>query len=297
LLLDAAQEALDEVERVEAKLSHYRPDSEISDLNLRAAYEPVLVDPALAELLGRALALAEATDGAFDPTAGPLVKCWGFFRGEGRLPDAEAVAAARERVGWRLVEMDSAGRTVRFRREGVEVHLGAIGKGYAIDRAAEVLREVGIGAALLHGGTSTVCALGAPPGADAWRVGLRHPADPERRIAVVRLRNRALSTSGDYEQFFEAEGHRWGHILDPRTGEPARGVRSATILGDSATDTDALSTAAFVLGVEGARGLCERFPGTGAVVVPDAGGDTIEPAVFGWVEIAPGERRGEEEEP
>jgi thiamine biosynthesis lipoprotein len=287
-LLEAANEALDEVERVEARLSHYRFDSEISDLNVRAAYEAVLMEPSLLELLERAVALSRATDGAFDITAGPLVKCWGFFRGQGRLPEPGAVAEARDRVGSHLLEIDSGARTVRFQCEGVEVHLGAIGKGYAVDRMAETLRGLRVEAALLHGGTSTVYALGAPPSEDAWEVGLCDPADRERRLGTVRLRDRALSTSGDYEQFFELDGRRYSHVLDPRDGSPARGTRSATVLAPSATDTDALSTAAFVLGERGAGRLCERFPGIGIIVVPDRGPDTPSTTVvLGAAELVP----------
>lgn len=267
----AAHEALDEVERLEARLSHYRADSEICDLNQRAAYGPVRLEPSLFALLARALALGAATGGAFDCTAGALIRCWGFFRGQGRMAEPEAVAEARERVGGHLVEMDAGERTVRFLRDGVQVHLGAIGKGYAVDLALQTLRALRVPAALVHGGTSTLAAYGSPPGADGWVVGLRDPRRAERRVGRVRIREGALSTSGDYEQFFEAEGRRYSHILDPRTGYPAAGMRSATFLAASAADTDALSTAAFVLGVDGARRICDTFPGTAAVLIPEPG--------------------------
>lgn len=270
-LAEVAHHALDEVERLEEQLSHYRPDSDICDLNLWAQYRPVILEPGLFSLLQRAVRLSDITEGAFDPTAGPLVKCWGFFRGQGRMPDAEAIAEARARVGSALLEMDPEGRTVRYRQEGTEIHLGAIGKGFAIDAMVGILREYGVRAALLHGGGSTIYGLGAPPGEEAWEVGIRDPRNEANRLGVVRLRDRALSTSGDYEQFFEAEGRRYSHILDPRTGWPAQGIWSAAVTADNATDTDALSTAAFVLGVEGTRSLVDRCPGVGAILVPDPG--------------------------
>jgi thiamine biosynthesis lipoprotein len=286
-LRDAGNQALDEVERLEERLSHYRPDSEICDLNLRAPYGPVRMEPSLFALLRRAVDLSERTGGAFDPTAGPLVRCWGFFRGQGSLPDAGSITEARERVGTRHLELASEAQTVRFRREGVQLHLGAIGKGYAVDRVIETLRELRIEAALVHGGTSTVYGLGAPPGAEGWEIGLCDPSDRERRLGVVRLRDRALSTSGDYEQFFVTGGRRYSHILDPRTGYPAEGTRSATVLAENATDSDALSTAAFVLGEAGARHLCSEYPGLGAVLVPEPGaGGNQEVVVLGNVEIA-----------
>jgi thiamine biosynthesis lipoprotein len=285
-LRQAASEALDEVERLEARLSHYRADSEIRDLNLRAAHGPVRLEPSVFRLMERALAYSRATDGAFDVTAGPLIRAWGFFRGQGRLASAEALAEARDCVGGHLVELEEEARTARFLRPGVEIHLGAIGKGYAVDRAVETLRELGIGSALVHGGTSTVYALGTPPGEEAWEVGLCDPENRKRRLGIVRLKDRALSTSGDYEQFFEVEGRRYSHILDPRTGAPAAGTRSATVLAGSAEATDALSTAAFVLGVEGCRELIARFPGTGAVLVPEGNVET-GPVLLGAVDFRP----------
>lgn len=270
-LSDVAHYVLDEVEALEARLSHYRPDSEISDLNVRAAFEPVLMEGSVFELIRRCVALSEATHGAFDCTAGPLIRCWGFFRGQGKLAEPEAVEAARAMVGSRFLELNPAERTIHFQREGMQVHLGGVGKGYAVDEVVASLRRLGIEAALIHGGTSTIYALGAPPGQDAWEIGLRDPADPEQRLGVVQLRDQALSTSGDYEQFFEVGDRRYNHILDPRTGYPARETRSATVVAENATDSDALSTAAFVLGDEAARHLWDRYPGTGAVLVPALG--------------------------
>ena len=287
---EIAHHCWDEVERLEARLSHYRPDSEISDLNQRAAYGPVRMEGSIFDLLHRCVKVSQVTDGAFDCTAGPLIRAWGFFRGEGRLAEPEAVREALERVGVRLLELDPAARTVQFAREGVQVHLGAIGKGYAVDHLVGELRRYGVESALVHGGTSTVYGLGAPPGQDGWYIGLRDPSEPDRRLGAVRLRDRALSTSGDYEQFFEVDGRRYSHILDPRTGFPAQGMRSATVVAESATDTDALSTAAFVLGPEGTRRLGESYPEIGAVLVPDPGCDKpAEVLVLGDVEFIPDE--------
>ncbi|MFN3651585.1 MAG: FAD:protein FMN transferase [Armatimonadota bacterium] len=272
-LRDAGSQALDEVERLEAQLSHYRPDSDVTDLNVRAYHQAVRLEPLLYRLLRHAVELSEATGGAFDCALGALIRCWGFFRGQGALAEEAAVKEALEQCGSRWLELDDDARTVRFLRP-VQVHLGAIGKGYAVDRMVGVLREVGVRAALVHGGTSTLYALGAPPGDTDWSVGLCDPSDRTRRLGVVRLRDRALSTSGDYEQFFEIAGRRYSHLLDPRTGYPAVGMRSATVAAASATDTDALSTAAFVLGPTGASEVLERFPGTGAVLLPDVSLDS-----------------------
>ena len=292
----AAGEALDQIERLEERLSHYLPDSEICDLNRRAAAEPVLLEPSLLDLLQRAQSFFDESEGAFDCTVGSLIKCWGFFRGQGGMPTPEAVEEARGRAGGRWMEIDSIERTVRFRRP-LEVHLGAIGKGYAVDLAIESLKLLGVEAALVHGGTSTVYALGAPPGQEAWAVGVRDPRDAKKRMGVVRLRDRALSISGDYEQYFEYEGCRYSHILDPRTGWPARGTWSAAALGESATDTDALSTAAFVLGEAGTRRLAERYPSMGWIVIPEPeSGSEPEIVVLGDASlVSPDEFEAEDE--
>lgn len=291
-LEDVGHLALDEVERLESQLSHYRSDSDVCDLNTWAQYRPVLVEPGLFNLLELAVRLSDTTEGAFDCTAGPLVKCWGFFRGRGSMPAEADIAEARSRVGSGLLELSSEARTVQFRKEGVEVHLGAIGKGYAVDAMAAILREYNVCAALLHGGGSTIYALGAPPGEEYWEIGIRDPRSEDRRLGVVRLKDRALSTSGDYEQFFEANGRRYSHILDPRTGWPAQGLWSAAVTAESATVTDALSTAAFVLGTDGTRSLMDRYPGIGAVLIPDPGADAIAGAdvrarvqVYGDVDV------------
>src|SRR5262249_11136482 len=154
-------------------------------------------------------------------------------------------------------------------RPGLEINLGSIGKGYALDRVAELLRtEWEIGSALLHGGRSSVYAMGTEPGdSRGWVIGVRHAWDPERRLAKGRLRNRGLATSAATFQHLEYQGRKLGHILDPRTGWPAEGIASATVIAPTAAEADALSTAFFVLGIEGARRYCETHPDIGALLL------------------------------
>src|SRR5262245_6003247 len=173
----AGEEALGEIERLEAQLSLYRPSSEIAQVNARAAKEAVRVTPSLFSLLEHARKLHDETGGAFDITIAPLVRCWGFMGGTGRMPQDEEIAQARTRVGMNLVHLDAKEFTVRFAREGVMLDLGAIGKGYAVERAVEVLREAGVKSALLHGGTSTVYGLGRPPEAESWKIAIESPPD------------------------------------------------------------------------------------------------------------------------
>jgi len=259
----SAEEALREVERLDAQLSLFRPDSDIADLNARAGRKPVRLEPRVYRLLERAVALAEATGGAFDPTVAPLMRAWGMHGAAGRIPLPEELAEAREVSGWRNLALDPDQRTVAFAREGCALDLGAIGKGHAIDQAAEVLREHGIVNALIHGGTSTVFALGTQPSGEPWRVALRHPAADDEVAAAVPLRDDSLSVSAPHGKYFAAGDRDYGHVIDPRSGEPLRAGLLAAVVCASATDSDALSTALLVLGEPflarlgafGARGL------------------------------------------
>lgn len=273
----AAEEALEEIERVEAQLSAYRPDSDLWRVNARAADGPVRVTPHLLSFLQRALRLGEITDGAFDMTVGPLLRCWGFVTGEGEpgVPDDRALTQARALVGMRRnVLLDEAEGTIRFAQPDVRLDPGAIGKGYALERAADLLRDAGIDNALIHGGTSTICALGAPPGRAGWKVAVQHPVQPEARLAYVSLRNRALSVSAVHGKSFWAEGRRFGHVVDPRTGRPVEHSVLAAVVSDSPTDTDALSTGLLVLGAAGLARISAERPDADLLIASEnsAGG-------------------------
>jgi thiamine biosynthesis lipoprotein len=255
----AGEEAIAEILRVEAALSLYRADSEIATINREAATRPVRVSPEVFGLLRHALLLSRATGGAFDVTVGPLLRAWGLMCGTGHLPAATELEEARASVGADLVLLEEDGFTVRFARPGVMVDLGSIGKGYALDRAAEFLREAGVEAALLHGGTSTAVGWGRPAEADAWKVAIDPPPcrEPDSNLArevsplaVVELREESLSVSAVWGKGFEADGRYYGHVLDPRRGAPVQGVLLAAMILPSATESDALSTALLVRGAE-----------------------------------------------
>jgi thiamine biosynthesis lipoprotein len=269
----AGEEALDEIERLEAQMSRFRPDSELSGINARAAVGPVTVEPRLFALLERVAWLSAATDGAFDPTIAPLMRLWGLRGGalsdgsKCRIPSAEALAETQAQVGMRHVVLDREARTVRFDRPGMSLDLGAVGKGYAIEQAAALLREAGVTSALLHAGTSTVAAMGAPLGEAAWSVAIRHPLIPERHLGRVCLRDRALSVSAPHGKSFLVDGRRYGHVLDPRTGCPVEGALLAAVVSDSPTESDALSTALLALGGEGVALLQRYDPACRGLVV------------------------------
>jgi thiamine biosynthesis lipoprotein len=277
----AAEDALDEIDRLEDQLTVYRDTSEVSRLNRSAAAGAVPVEEGLFGLLTLAARLSRDTEGAFDVSVGALIKAWGFYRRRGRLPSPKERSEVMTRVGMRHVVLDEAERTVRFRRPGLEINLGSIGKGYALDRAAALLHDRwGLAGALLHGGHSSVLGLGTPPEDErGWSVRIRHPWDGERSLAVVRLRDRALATSAATFQHLEYNGRKLGHILDPRSGWPAEGLASATVLAPTAAEADGLATAFFILGVDRARTYCERHPGVGAVLLP--AGEATRPEVTG----------------
>jgi thiamine biosynthesis lipoprotein len=285
----AGEEALEEIGRLEAQLSFYRASSELSRLNARAAIAPVRVEPGFFRLLQQAKRLHEETSGAFDITVAPLMRCWGFVNGTGRFPDPEELAAARANVGMHLVDLDANNFTVKFNRDGVMLDLGAIGKGFALERAAELLREVGVSSALLHGGTSTVYALGQPPDAQCWTVAVDNPevenglppvtnTDTKHNLptgrsallASIPLKNEALSVSAVWGKSFQVDGETFGHVLDPRTGRPARGALLAAVTLPSATETDALSTALLTLGANNHDQIANLRPGMRTLLVVDS---------------------------
>jgi FAD:protein FMN transferase len=275
--ISAANEALDEIERLEAQLTVYRGSSEVSYINRNAAEVALTVEPRLFELLLLSQKLHSETGGAFDITASPLIRCWGFLHRTGRIPDPDELASARQRVGMSRVLLNTADRTVRFAKPGMEINLGSIGKGYALDQVAAKLRSRGVRNALLSAGSSSVVAVGGPDG--GWMVGVRHPRNAGARVATLKLKDAAMATSGAGEQYFVAEGKRYGHILDPRSGAPARGTAGVTVIASSGAIADALSTAFFVGGCELAETYCRDHPDVMALIVPES--SSAGPRVFG----------------
>ena len=279
----AGEEALEEVGRLERMLSLYRPDSEIAQVNLRAHRQPIPVSWEVFHLLEHARRLWEETQGAFDPTIGPLMRCWGLMAGQGRVPEDAVLAEARACTGMSLVHLDPQTHTVLFEREGVMLDLGAIGKGYAVAQAVSLLQEAGLTHALIHGGTSTVHALGCQPDGSPWKVALEIPprgsaslrrTPDSSPLAIVPLHEESLSVSGVWGRCFESGGRTYGHLIDPRTGQPAHETVLAAVALPSATETDALSTALLVEGIAGHARLTSLRSGMRTLVV--------QPAATGW---------------
>ena len=284
--VDLATRALDVVEALEGQLTVYNDESEVARLNATAHLGPVEVEAGLFALLERAVAIARATGGAYDVTAGALSMAWGFTKGPKRVPDPEALADARARTGSGHLTLDPSRKTVAYDRPGVVINLGSIGKGYAIDRASDVIRgHWWPTTALIHGGRSSLYALGSPPDdfGGRWPVALRDPSSPDLPIGAIHLRNRGMGTSGSSFQRFEAGGRAYGHILDPRTGEPPLegGPASVTVLAPTAAEADALSTAFYLLGFERSADYLSGRPDVAALFVsrPDPGAAPLVRAI------------------
>ncbi|MCO8124289.1 FAD:protein FMN transferase [Stieleria sp. TO1_6] len=251
-LVEPALEALEFLDQIEARLTIYQDQSEIARLNASASRHPVAVSAETYALLQRSNAWSDRTAGAFDITAGPLVRAWGFTQRRGRKPTGQEIDAALARVGYQHLQFDDVKRSVKFAVPEMEINLGAIGKGFALDQLTATLQERGLANFLIHGGGSSVIARGDQVGGSGqgWAVGISHPTKPKLRLAGIRLRDQALSTSGSGKQFFHHRGRRFGHVIDPRTGYPAGDLLSLTVVAENATDAEACSTAYFVAGSE-----------------------------------------------
>jgi thiamine biosynthesis lipoprotein len=266
-------EAFDEVDRIDQLMSHYKANSPLSRVNRDAAQHPVAVEPELFDFIVDAMRYHRDSGGAFDITVGPLMKAWGFFRGEGRVPSDDELAAARHHVGGAHVMLNPVSKTIGFDEPGVELDLGGIAKGYAVDRVVELFRRRQVAAALVSAGGSTIYGLGAPPGRAGWDVMIQDPSDPRKIALTIQLKDRALSVAGSSEKSFEAGGVTYSHIMDPHAGRPVQGVLSVAVLASSGTAGDALDDAFFVLGPGGSRAYLRQLRDTEAFFfLPDASG-------------------------
>jgi len=263
----AGDEVIAEIERLDRQLSFYRPESDVSWINAYASSGPVRIDPRIFSLLSLSVELNEKTYGAFDIAIGSLLQAWGFTGGKGHFPRRSAIESAQEQSGVKHLRLDRASSTVAFDRPGVKIDLGAIGKGYAIEQAIELLQGIGIKNALIHGGTSTSYGLGCQPDGRPWRIAVRSPTNSKQILEVLELADSSLSVSATHGKYFVHDGVTYGHVIDPRTGFPVQGQRTAFVVGPSPTICDALSTGLLVLGKEGMELLETTFPAYKCVVV------------------------------
>ncbi len=266
---DLAQSAFQEIDRVEDLLSNYRESSELSRINREASYGEVTTDPETFRFLQTSFAWSARSHGAFDITVGKLMKAWGFFGATGTVPSENKLVQVRAQVGWQNVCLDSEKRTVRFLSSGIELDPGGIGKGYAVDRAVGILRTQHVRAALLSAGSSTIYALGAPLGELGWKILVPFVGQGDRTLSTVILRDRSLSTANHSEKYFIDQGHLYGAIMDPHTLRPVEGTRQVTAISPSATESDTLSNALFILERKSRASLLEQLPEVSALIVSE----------------------------
>lgn len=281
----AVGKAFGEIERVDALMSTYKPESELSRVNKHAGMGPVKVDPEVADTVGMALDIARETGGAFDPTVGPLVKLWGIASKGGRVPSPGDIEATLGLVDYTQVVVDWQASTVFIKKPGMSMDLGGIAKGYASDRAAESLVKSGI-----PGGIVAVAGdlklFGTHEDGTGWAVGIQHPRDKSKVMARFELSDRAISTSGDYERYFIKDGIRYHHIIDPRTGYPARGFMSVSVLSQASYMADSLATGLFVMVPDKAFAFAKAHPELDVMMVK-SDGEKMATGMFRDMETAP----------
>jgi thiamine biosynthesis lipoprotein len=250
-----------EIRRVDTVFSTYKEDGPIWKLN-HSSDTLIEVPEEVYALMRRCSGLTRSTGGAFDIAIEPLMKAWGFDGDSARIPTPAELSQALAASGWRHIRLLDAQRIVKSPE--VMLNFGAVAKGYAVDRAVAVLAELGVENGLVNAG-GEVRATGE------WSIGIQHPRSPSELIAVVELKGRAIATSGDYEQFFEVEGTRYHHILDPATGRPARGCQSVSVIAGDDVTADALATALFVMGVEKGMEYLQQYPDIEALIIDESG--------------------------
>jgi thiamine biosynthesis lipoprotein len=261
------EEVFAEAHRIDLLMSTYKENSRITDINRRAASGPVVAGEELFQLIQRSLEVSELTNGAFDITYDSVGQHYDFHTQQ--RPDAATVETERTLIDYRLVRLDPASGTVAFSAQGVRINLGGIAKGYVVERGVALLRAAGVqNAVVTAGGDSRL--LGDRHG-QPWMVGIRDPRKDGNVAMTVPLQDEAISTSGDYERYFDEDGVRYHHIISPSTGNPASGVHSATVIGPDGVMTDALSTSVFVMGVDQGLRLIATLPGYESIVIDDKG--------------------------
>ena len=244
----AVTEALEEARRLDFQLSNYKPTSEWSKVNREAGQGAVQVSSELFQLLEACLEYSRQSEGTFDISVGPLMRRWGFFKGSGRYPHRSEIRTAMSAVGYQNIILDRAAQTVRFSNPLTELDPGGIGKGYAVDRMVAILRDAGITSAFVSASGSSLYGIGTPPGEPGWKVSILHPGHKDRIVASILLKDESMATSGSSEKYFMAGGSIYSHIMDPRSGYPAQGSLSVSLIGPKAIDTEAWAKPFYILG-------------------------------------------------
>ena len=259
-----------EVTRIENLISDWRPQTQVSEVNRNAGIRPVKVDREVFELAERALYLSRLTDGAFDISFAAMDRIWKFDGSMTGMPSPEAIKKSVEKVGYENILLDSANSTIFLKREGMKIGFGALGEGYAADKCRDLMIAKGVRAGIVNG-SGDMSAWGRHPGGDSWKIGVTNPIDNNGLFAVLPLENEAAVTSGSYEKYVMFNGRRYAHIINPKTGYPASGLSSVTVLGPGAEFANGLSTSIMVLGKRKGLKLLKAFPQYRGILVDDEG--------------------------
>ncbi len=266
----AIEGALDEMERMDRIMSNYKNDSELSRLNKKAVKSPAPCNAELLDVIEQSQYYSELSGGAFDITVSPIVSLWGFFREKGHIPPDKEIEKLMPAVSYKNIVINKGNNpqkpgTILFKNPRTQIDLGGIGKGYAVDKALEIIRKFGINNGCINLG-GNIYVLGTPPGKHAWKIGVQDPRNQDEILGYLELKNEATATSGDYERFFEFKGKRYSHIINPQTGRPVSGTIATTVVAPTGTEVDALSTIVFVLGHEKGLEFIKKIPNADAMI-------------------------------
>jgi FAD:protein FMN transferase len=269
-LQKAANWALDEIKRIE-DLTSFHKQSQLNEINEKSGLEPVKVDPELIALIQRSLEISKVTHGAFDPTIGVISRLWNFSGPEGpRLPSPEEINKALNKVGWEKVEIFPERSEIYLPEQGMALDLGGIAKGYALNQAEQIIKSTGIKSALINAGGDITAFGGKGPGIP-WKIGIQDPRDPSAIAATVEIESGSVFTSGDYERYFEKDGIRYHHILDPKTGFPSSEVESVSVVAPDGVRAEGLSAGIFVLGPKQGSSLLDKMNNISCLIVDSNG--------------------------
>lgn len=276
----AYREIFDRLREIEARMSVNKDGTEVDAINLQAGVAPVAVHEDVRTVIKAALRFAELSNGALDPTVGPIVKLWNIGSDHPRVPSEAELKAALPLINWRDVVVDDAAGTVYLKRKGMKLDLGAMAKGFSADEVARIIAKHKIPRAIVDLG-GNVMAVGEKQGGEPWRVGVQDPSSERgAHIGILAVRNKTLVTSGVYERYFEENGKRYHHILSTRDGYPVEnGLLSVTIVADKSIEADCLSTAVFALGLEAGKKLVESLPGIDAIFIDSNFKVTVTPGI------------------
>lgn len=262
--------AVDEISRIERLISDWDENSQTSEINRNAGLQAVQVDKELFDLIERSVQLSKLTDGAFDISYASMDKVWKFDGSMTEMPSAERIKASVATVGYRNIQLDHETRSVFLGLKGMKIGFGAIGKGYAADKAKAILENKGVRAGIINA-SGDMNAWGVQPDGSDWKVAITNPLDKNKAFALLPLHNGAVATSGNYEKYVLFDGVRYGHIIDPRTGYPAMGVISVSVFAPAAELADALATAVFVMGKDAGLDRINQIPNVECIIIDDSG--------------------------